>query len=180
MQLRAENESADKDKEKDLKKSVEDPDDEQLDMSNFLTLDEVGEVEGEESGGDESENVADEGGRAQERAPHSEEEEERSGDIEAAAAKRPRSPVALDPEISVGEEFIRRVDMFYCDCCHKFLPRTSMEKSDEVRRSHCLSSGHHAAYYKKKAVEEDGEGERVKKDLTKKVRDRLEISLPKT
>ncbi len=40
-------------KDKDLQKTVEDHDDDQLDMNNFMTLDEIGEVDIDEDGGGE-------------------------------------------------------------------------------------------------------------------------------
>ena len=43
--------------------------------------------------------------------------------------------------------------MFYCDLCHKYLPRVDPAKSDEALESHCKSTYHQNAYVKAKQEE---------------------------
>ena len=71
----------------------------------------------------------------------------------------------MDPDDPVGDEYIRIVEMFYCDLCHKFLPRCSLDKSEHVRRTHCLSKAHQDAYCEKKERERDAATASVKDEV---------------
>ena len=71
----------------------------------------------------------------------------------------------MDPDDPVGDEYIRIVEMFYCDLCRKFLPRCSLDKSEHVRRTHCLSKAHQDAYCEKKERERDAATASVKDEV---------------
>lgn len=136
-------------KDKDLQQVVEEMDDEQLDLNNFMTLDEVGEVEdvdeevkAEEEEGERSHETSNEDGVKRER--------------DEPLPPPPPTMVKVDPDDPVGDEYIRVVEMFYCDLCHKFLPRCSLDKSEHVRRTHCLSKAHQDAYCAKKQWDVNG------------------------
>ena len=49
----------------------------------------------------------------------------------------------------IGESYIKRVEMFYCDLCHKYLPRSDPEQAQSVLQNHCMSTSHRNAYDKK-------------------------------
>ena len=49
--------------------------------------------------------------------------------------------------------------MFYCDLCHKYLPRAEPEKSEEVLTTHCKSTSHQNAYVKAKQDEYEKQDE---------------------
>ena len=50
----------------------------------------------------------------------------------------------------VGEQYVRKVEMLYCDLCHKYLPRIEPEKDIQcLLRDHCLTRGHQNAYLRK-------------------------------
>lgn len=51
--------------------------------------------------------------------------------------------------IIVGEDFVRIVEMLFCDLCHKYLPRIDHDKDiQSALNEHCLTAGHQSAYYK--------------------------------
>ena len=142
-----------------MQQVVEEMDDEQFDMDNLMTLDEVGEVEDideEAKKEDEEEEEEREGGRDE---GERRQEASSNGGEGAVVVKREREvtltpqKVKVDPDEPVGDEYIRVVEMFYCDLCHKFLPRCSLDKSEHVRRTHCLSKAHQDAYCEKKERE---------------------------
>ena len=144
-QRRAESDVEEKDK--DLQQVVEEMDDEQFDMDNFMTLDEVGEVEDVDEEVKAEEGEGEEGGRRHETPNEDGVKRERDEPLP------PPQKIKVDPDDPVGDEFIRVVEMFYCDLCHKFLPRCSLDKSEHVRRTHCLSKAHQDAYCEKKERE---------------------------
>ena len=49
-----------------------------------------------------------------------------------------------------GEEYIRKVEMMYCDLCHKYLdPRIESENDFKIlKQKHCLKKEHKNAYSK--------------------------------
>ena len=125
-------------------------DDEQFDMDNFMTLDEVGEVEDVDEEG-----KAEEAAEGQEGKGRPETSDEEVVKREKEEPPPPPERIKVDPDDPVGDEYIRIVEMFYCDLCHKFLPRCSLDKSEHVRRTHCLSKAHQDAYCEKKERERD-------------------------
>lgn len=50
----------------------------------------------------------------------------------------------LDDNSNVGEEFIRRVEVFYCEVCRIYLPRHS--DHERVLRIHCRTKNHLRCY----------------------------------
>lgn len=156
-QRRAESDVEEKDK--DLQQVVEEMDDEQFDMDNFMTLDEVGEVEDVDEEVKAEEGEGEEGGRRHETPNEDGVKRERDEPLP------PPQKIKVDPDDPVGDEFIRVVEMFYCDLCHKFLPRCSLDKSEHVRRTHCLSRAHQDAYCEKKERDGPGGGGGVKDEV---------------
>ena len=43
--------------------------------------------------------------------------------------------------------------MYFCNLCHKFLPRCEPEKANEILETHCKSVSHQNAFVKKKTEE---------------------------
>ena len=53
----------------------------------------------------------------------------------------------------IGEEFVRLVEMLFCDLCHKYLHLPRMDEDRDIQsvlNEHCLAAGHQTAYYKYK------------------------------
>merc|ERR1711874_283329 len=50
------------------------------------------------------------------------------------------------PSGPVGLDFVRPVQMFYCDLCHRYLPKVSPEEADLCCKDHCSSSGHRESW----------------------------------
>lgn len=64
---------------------------------------------------------------------------------------KPPSPISIDPDKPIGHEYVRQVVMYYCDLCHKYLPKTLKGDPDELVDLHCQSSPHQNAYANKEA-----------------------------
>jgi len=45
--------------------------------------------------------------------------------------------------------------MFYCDLCHKYLPKLNRGDPDELIDTHCMSKSHQNAYIKKQIEEQE-------------------------
>ena len=45
--------------------------------------------------------------------------------------------------------------MFYCDLCHKYLPKLNRGDPDELIDTHCVSTSHQDAYVKKQIEEQE-------------------------
>ncbi len=54
----------------------------------------------------------------------------------------------------LGEEYIQRVEMFYCAVCHKYLPRTEPKNAADLVQAHCASAAHRLAYITKRKQEQ--------------------------
>ena len=50
---------------------------------------------------------------------------------------------------------IPQVVMFYCDLCHKYLPKLNRGDPDELIDTHCVSTSHQDAYVKKQIEEQE-------------------------
>ena len=49
----------------------------------------------------------------------------------------------------LGESYVRKVEMLYCDLCHKYLPKIEPDKDIQcLLRDHCRTTGHQDAYNK--------------------------------
>ncbi len=57
----------------------------------------------------------------------------------------------IDPSKPVGHEYIRQVLMFYCDLCHKYLPKLNQGDQDELVDTHCMTPAHQNSFVKKEA-----------------------------
>jgi len=55
------------------------------------------------------------------------------------------------PKTALGASFVRRVSIYYCDICHKFLPRPKgievVSTPEETVDEHCASAGHQRVYF---------------------------------
>ena len=52
--------------------------------------------------------------------------------------------------------------MFYCDLCHKYLPKLNRGDPDELVHNHCISPGHQNAFVKIEAEKRLEEHEALK------------------
>lgn len=74
--------------------------------------------------------------------------------------------ITVDPDTPVGIDYVRQVVMFYCDLCHKYLPKLNRGDPDELVDNHCSSPGHQSAFVKKE-VEKRAEEQEALKALVK-------------
>ena len=50
----------------------------------------------------------------------------------------------------LGEDYVRKVEMMYCDLCNMYLPRLDHDKNIQVLKlEHCSTSPHQNAFVKK-------------------------------
>ena len=68
----------------------------------------------------------------------------------------------VDPDTPIGLDYVRQVVMFYCDLCHKYLPKLNRGDPDELVDDHCSSPGHQNAFIKKEAEKRLEEQEALK------------------
>merc|ERR1712223_1214753 len=61
----------------------------------------------------------------------------------------------VDPNTPIGHDYVRQVVMFYCDLCHKYLPKLNRGDPDELIDTHCMSKSHQNAYIKKQIEEQE-------------------------
>ena len=54
----------------------------------------------------------------------------------------------IKPEVPVGSDYVRQLVMYYCDLCHKYLPKLNRGDPDELVNNHCISPGHQNAFVK--------------------------------
>ena len=62
---------------------------------------------------------------------------------------------SVNPDTPVGHDYVRQVVMFYCDLCHKYLPKLNRGDPDELIDTHCVSTSHQDAYVKKQIEEQE-------------------------
>jgi len=65
------------------------------------------------------------------------------------------SAITVNPDTPIGHDYVRQVVMFYCDLCHKYLPKFNRGDPDELIDNHCLSTAHQNAYVKKQIEEQE-------------------------
>lgn len=178
-------------KELDPKAEVEENDEEnpaaagdEFNPDEFVTLDEVtGDDEEDDDEPEESENIEPEKMKMEE--PKIEDKietkekvrdqikgevkneikEEVKGEIKNEVKeeiKREEEVITLSPDQPVGLEYVRQVVMFYCDLCHKYLPKLSKGDPDELVDSHCTSEKHQNAFIKKESEKRKEESEALK------------------
>ena len=68
----------------------------------------------------------------------------------------------VDPDTPIGLDYVRQVVMFYCDLCHKYLPKLNRGDPDELVDDHCSSPGHQNAFIEKEAEKRLEEQEALK------------------
>lgn len=66
------------------------------------------------------------------------------------------------PDEAIGQEYVRQVVMFYCDLCHKYLPKSKRDDPDKLIDIHCASPAHQDAFVKKEAEKREEEDEALK------------------
>ena len=76
-----------------------------------------------------------------------------------------RNQQPLDDLAAVGEEFVKKVEVYFCDVCQRYLNRT--EPLDKVIELHCRSRAHHHAIEERRAASD----EKDDKTETKQVAD---------
>lgn len=109
---------ANKGEESDIEESEE----LQVDLENFLIVDSVGDV----NGGDFSLN----------------EESDENTTVDAKPADTSRA------EINVGNEHVKKVEVLYCELCRYYLPH--LEDPDAALQKHCSTRNHLRAYLRYK------------------------------
>ena len=157
--------------------SVADGGDTEMDFNpeDFVTLDEVGDDEGDKEDEMEEENIVE--NEEEEKVALTEETEEKldqtesaekhemveedqskpseENDVKTEEAKIVKVEedvkVEEEPERPVGQDYIRQVVMYFCDLCHKYLPKVHHGDIDELIDSHCVSPVHQNAFIKKEA-----------------------------
>lgn len=102
---------------------VEESEELQVDLENFLIVDSVGDVNGGEfSFNDES-------------------------DENTAADVKPTADTSR-AEINVGNEHVKKVEVLYCELCRYYLPH--LEDPDAALQKHCSTRNHLRAYLRYK------------------------------
>ncbi len=95
--------------------------------------------------------------------------------------------------VPAGISYVRRVFLFYCNLCHKYVtrqgvPEGNLEQEEASRvemRQHCKSRQHQAALFKKErekeAEMEEGskQGDKEEEEVAEQVRRRSRLLLPK-
>lgn len=182
--------------DQDLQKTVEmstvggaegeEEEEEELDMSNLMTLDEIGIVEDEagdelEGGGDlhtGEEDKADED--EDHHSDHGEDEEGHHHDAEGEAneesvkvkkeEEEEETEEKFDPSaFPVGEEYVELVEVYRCSLCNTYLPRCGPgEESDAAIKEHCVSESHRDMLA---ARQDRGEDDAVKKEEASTIAD---------
>ncbi len=140
-----------------------------------MTLDEVGDDDEDEEGEGEQEPEQDMSIQSIKRSDSTIELQQKSNVDAAAAPKETRANVSevknevitvkeetadndnkvvvetLDPDAPVGEDFVRQVVMYFCDLCHKYLPKKSgaKETEEDLVQAHCSSEVHRQAFQQK-------------------------------
>lgn len=105
---------------------IEENDELQVDLENFLIVDSVGDVNGGElSFNDESD----------ENTP------------EIPVETKPVETVSRD-EINVGNEHVKKIDVLYCELCRYYLPH--LEDPEAALQKHCSTRNHLRAYLRYK------------------------------
>ncbi|XP_023290307.1 TRAF3-interacting protein 1 [Orussus abietinus] len=102
-----------------------DEDDKEVNLDNFMTLDSVGDVDEDE---EES----------------SEKKKEKKPEGEPPAEQPPERKIKQKQTIKVGAEYIKRVEVQFCELCKVYLPRS--ENSERAVALHCSTRSHLKRY----------------------------------
>ncbi|XP_024947199.1 zinc finger protein on ecdysone puffs isoform X3 [Cephus cinctus] len=102
-----------------------DEDDKEVNLDNFMTLDSVGDVDAEED----------------EEAGDKKKKEKPEGETTAEPEKKPKTKQM----IKVGAEYIKRVEVQFCELCKVYLPQKS-DNSERAIALHCSSRIHLKRY----------------------------------
>eukprot|EP00095_Tigriopus_kingsejongensis_P011281 maker-scaffold14_size734282-snap-gene-1.25 protein:Tk11281 transcript:maker-scaffold14_size734282-snap-gene-1.25-mRNA-1 annotation:"hypothetical protein AaeL_AAEL005277" len=114
------------------------------DEEDLVTLDEIGEVEGEVKATGEAANIKD--------------NEAKKG--ESGKSKLTEKVPVVDPTVVMAKEFVKRVQMYFCELCHKFLPRPDVKGSNvqDLIDLHCKTESHQKYFIKAEAEKQSKNG----------------------
>ncbi|XP_054275038.1 uncharacterized protein LOC128994479 isoform X2 [Macrosteles quadrilineatus] len=122
------------------KKNAENAEGSEINMDNFMVLDQVGSGEDEESGSEEKDG---EDNDAEKEAKEGEEGGENEG--EKSKEKKVKKK---KKQINLGSEYCKKINVYFCELCKTFLPR--IEDQEQALAVHCRGSMHLRCYVKKK------------------------------
>lgn len=107
-------------------------------MEQFTTVDSVGDVDGLNADEDELMAAAD-GEKSTTDA------EKKEGEKTATDGEPPKkATTGSKAEIIVGNEHLKKVEVYYCDLCYYYLPHKKDQEA--ALKIHCNSKGHLRAY----------------------------------
>lgn len=105
-------------------KETTDDDECDLDMEQFMTVDSIGDVDGHNGEDDE---------------PLADKKDATSTDTDSKQSKQ---------DINVGNEHVKKIEVYYCELCHFYLPYN--EEQEAALKKHCCSRGHLRTYLRYK------------------------------
>jgi hypothetical protein len=143
------------DKSAEEAKDQKDDDEENImefNPDDFVTLDEVGGDDDDDvgSGNEDTNEEKEESSDVKEETVEGEDDVKDVVELEIKdEPPSSPSPIIVNPDHPVGVDYVRQVIMFYCDLCHKYLPKITRGDPEELVDSHCSSPGHQTAFVKK-------------------------------
>lgn len=123
---------------KAAKEAREGGDEREVNLEQFTTVDSVGDVDGLNA--DEDENMA-----AVDVDKSTTDAEKIDGEKTHTDSESPKkSSTGPKPEIIVGNEHLKKVEVYYCDLCYYYLPHKKDQEA--ALKIHCNTKSHLRAY----------------------------------